>query len=151
ADLVNVQSSPGGSLVLKTDAKLTLTVTLVHPTPPGVTSSIGADAAALSITLPTHVTLEFEAPGAAITALDNSSAIVYNPSFTLVRNAAKPHVATYGAPHLVVPCNVSLATFPINSCVSTDFVASGAAVVKSGGWALPIANSPPEGLGVPDG
>jgi hypothetical protein len=151
AELVNVQSGPGGALMLKAGSKLTLHLTLAHTTPPVVTSSVGGDAVALSVTLPAHVTIVFEAPGAAITALDDSAAALYTTSFKLTRNAAKPHVSTYGAPYILVPCNVSLASFAVSTCASSDFVTSGAAAVKTGGWALAIANTPAAGLGVPDG
>jgi hypothetical protein len=150
-EAVNVHSGPGGSLVLKEGSKLTMGLTLLQKAVAGGPSPIGRDAAALKLTLPAHVTLVFEAPGAAVTAFDNGSATLYGTSFTLTRNGAKPRVTTYGTPHVLIPCTVSIPNFAISTCASTDFVVKGSASVKAGGWALPIATSPPADLGVSDG
>lgn len=151
ADALNVQSGPGGALVLKAGSKLSLKLTLVQKPSVGGPSPIGGDATALKLTLPAQVTLVFEAPGAAITALDNASATLYGTNFTLTRNAAKPRVTTYGTPHLLAPCSVSISNFAVGTCASTDFVVKGSAPIKAGGWALQIATAPPADLGVPDG
>lgn len=152
AELVNVHAGPGGSLVLKPGSKLTLRLTLVHKAPPAPPPGvIGADAAALKVTPPSQVALLLEAVGAEFTALEDALATLYDSSFVATRNAAKPRVRDYGTPYLLVPCDVSVPSFAIGSCASTDFIVSGSAPVKAGGWVLPVATTPPADLGVPDG
>ena len=151
-DLVNGHVGPGGALIIGAGARLTLKLTLAHaPAAVAGASSIGGDAADLDITLPGHVTFVFEPAGAAIAALDDAAATVYGTGLTLTRRAARPVVKSYGAPHLLVPCEVSLGRFEVAACRSSDLSVSGGAPVTASGWALPITSAAPADIGVAAG
>jgi hypothetical protein len=126
---------------------LTLTLTLAPPAVPPGTPPIGADARAMTLSLPATVTIEFAEPGVAFTSIDDSSATVYGTSFSLKRNTAKPRGATAGLGYVLFPCDPSISEFGFTSVASTEVIPSGQGAVLAGGWALPITTVPPAQLG----
>ena len=151
AELTGVHAAPGDGLLLQVGSRLTLSLTLAPPTPAPSTSPIGRDAEALTANLPATVTIVFDATAAGFAAVAASSATVYGTGFTLTRNTAAPHLGTFGLSYLVLPCTASIATFAVGSCLSGDFIVSGAAPVTAGGWALPVTTAAPSGLGEASG
>jgi hypothetical protein len=151
AELANVQTAPDGGLKLGTNSKLVLELTLAAPAPVAGSSPIGRDAEQMTVALPTQVTVEFVATGAAFTAIADVSATVYGTGFSIGRSAAAPHAANFGLSYLLFPGAASISDFNIASCLSADFVLSGSAPVQAAGWALPITTAPPAGFGNPAG
>ncbi len=132
--------------VLPANATVTMTATLSpQPAAAGV-GTIGADAAASTITLPKTVTIVFTQSGASVQALDDSSFQVYGSTLNLTWNK-KPVDAIDSNTWLVVPCDADSPTFAFVTAQSKEFTPSGIAAVSRTGWALPIATTPITAVG----
>jgi hypothetical protein len=119
----------------------------VLETPPAPASGAGpgADARAVTASLPASITLRFKETGGEITELPDFGVTVYGTALTLSRNNAAPTFDP-GLRQILVPANVTQASFSIAQDLSTLLVLSGSAPVTGGAWALPVMNFlPPPG------
>lgn len=119
----------------------------VLETPPAPASGAGpgADARAVTASLPASITLRFKETGGEITELPDFGVTVYGTALTLSRNNAAPTFDP-GLRQILVPANVTQASFSIAQDLSTLLVLSGSAPVTGGAWALPVMTFlPPPG------
>ena len=144
--LDGVTSATNSQITLAGAWRLVLVLQLERPpaVPPG--TGPGADAAAAAVDLPASVTLTFDASGAQMIDVGDSTATAYGTSLQLTRTE---DAAFYDAASrsVVVPCAASRADFSFASVRSASWKIGDSARIARSGWALPVTVTTPDALG----
>ena len=119
-----------------------LDAVLRAPPAPPLQAGPGADASAVTASLPASVIVEFRRTGGAITTLPDFAVTVYGTAVNLSRNDVAPRFDR-GLQQILVPANVTQASFPIAQDQSQLLSLSGTAPIASGAWALPVMTAAP--------
>jgi hypothetical protein len=119
-----------------------LDAVLKAPPDPAPGPGPGADARAVTASLPTSITIQFKGTGGEITKLPDFGVTVYGTAITLSRNNTAPSFDP-ALRQILVPANVTQATFSIAKDLSTLLELSGSAPITSGAWALPVMTALP--------
>ncbi len=136
-----------GEIIIGASANFTLQANLAQPTPPPPVTGPGADASAVTATLPASITIAFTPSSATFTALSNINATIYGSALSIKRNT-QPPVYNANLTALFVPGDITgAAQFAFKSVKSTLFVPAGTAPIVSAGWILPVAVTTPDKLG----
>jgi hypothetical protein len=122
-----------------------LDAALQAPSAPSPGTGPGADASAVTASLPASVTIQFSQAGGAITQLADFGVTVYGTAMTMSPSNAAP---SYNPElqQVLVPASVTQASFAVGQDLSTLLSLGGSAPVRAGAWALPVMSVlPPPG------
>ena len=133
-------SFQSGTYVVPAGATLTLKATLAPLPAPANHGGPGGDALAAKFRPPAHVTLDFTETSATFIAVADSAAHGYGSTVHLHWNQQTPNQPG-GLPLVLIPCDTNVHDFNFNTVISKHFVPSGAGLISTAGWALPLAST----------
>ena len=119
-----------------------LDAVLRAPAAPPPQPGPGADASAVTVSLPASIIVDFGPAGGAITTLPDFAVTVYGTAVNLSRNDVAPTFDP-DLQQILVPANVTQASFPVAQDQSQLLSLSGTAPIASGAWALPVMTAAP--------